>query len=225
MKTLKVNEIFVSIEGEGKRAGLPCIFVRFYGCNLNCSYCDTDYARKDDDYFVYSVSNLYEKIDSMGEFKHITLTGGEPLLQFGIDSLIDKLIENGYEVNVETNGSIFPKHYEYNSLRGNVFYTMDYKLPSSGMQSKMSLANMSGLCDRDVLKFVVGDKQDLYEALEVMERLKMPDIRTPQVYFSPVYGKIEASEIVRFLIEQRLYDCKVQLQMHKYIWDPNTRGV
>ena len=222
---MKVNEIFVSIEGEGKRAGLPCIFVRFYGCNLNCSYCDTDYARKDDQFTVYSVSNLFEKIDSMGGIKHITLTGGEPLLQPEIYSLIDRLIENEYEVNVETNGSILPKRYEYSSCRGSVFYTMDYKLPSSGMQSKMSVVNMSGLCGRDVLKFVVGDKQDLYEALEVMEQLKMLDICTPQVYFSPVYGKIEASEIVRYLIEQRLYDCKVQLQMHKYIWDPNTRGV
>lgn len=233
---MKVNEIFLSIEGEGKRAGLPCAFIRLFGCNLNCSYCDTRYSCDGKEYEILTKEQILETLQNK-RVKNVTITGGEPLIHAGIYPLIELLVENGYQVNVETNGSIRPKRRYPSGAQlfdfrdcfqnpkvkdvGSVFYTMDWKCAGSGMSDKMNIEHVNSLTDDDVLKFVVGSKDDLNEALEVIEGMTSH----PQVYFSPVYGKIEAKEIVEYLLEKRMFNCKVQLQLHKYIWDPNKRGV
>ena len=215
---MKVVEIFKSIDGEGKRAGLPTTFIRLYGCNLHCSYCDTRYGCEDDNYRIESIENILEKVRELG-VKSITVTGGEPLIHPGIEELLTRLADEGYWVNIETNGSV--RLDTFHISRKNIFCTMDYKCPSSNMENKMELENLKLLSQGDVLKFVVGDNNDLIKALEVLEQY------TPkaQVYFSPVFGKIEPANIVNFLLSTKLNDCKVQLQMHKIIWEPDRKGV
>lgn len=214
---MKVVEIFKSIDGEGKRAGLPTTFVRLYGCNLNCSYCDTRYGCEDNNYTIWSVDSIMDTIKRFG-IQSVTITGGEPLIHPGIHKLINTLLESGYWVNVETNGSIwigqFPKH-------KNLFFTMDYKSPSSGMEKRMILENLSLLTSKDVLKFVVGSEEDLDRSLEILEQYQ-PNC---QIYFSPVFKEIEPKAIVDFILYHKLNNCKVQVQLHKIIWDPKERGV
>lgn len=214
---MKVVEIFKSIDGEGKRAGLPTTFVRLYGCNLNCSYCDTRYGCEDNNYIIRSVDSIMDTIKRFG-IQSVTITGGEPLIHPGIHKLINTLLESGYWVNVETNGSIwigeFPKH-------KNLFFTMDYKSPSSGMEKRMILENLSLLTSKDVLKFVVGSEEDLDRSLEILEQYQ-PNC---QIYFSPIFKEIEPKAIVEFIIKHKLNNCKVQVQLHKIIWDPEERGV
>ena len=222
---MKVNEIFQSIEGEGKRAGLPCIFIRLFGCNLNCSYCDTRYSCEGNDYTVMSIGQIMTTLKNLyPNLKRVTVTGGEPLIHDGIRKLLQTLLEDGYDINVETNGSVLPRRFYpicYPEASGTLFYTMDWKCESSGMQGHMDYGYAEELNSDDVLKFVVGSREDLDGALAVIEKIR----NHPQIYFSPVFGKIEAKEIVDYLLEKQLYDCKVQLQLHKFIWEPTTRGV
>ena len=216
---MKVVEIFKSIDGEGKRAGLPTTFIRLYGCNLNCSYCDTRYGCENDNYIVMSIKRILDRVKDL-DCQSITITGGEPLIHSGIEKLINALYKAGYWINVETNGTqnIFPYRSNYRSER--LFFTVDYKCPSSGMTEKMN-CNFEYLNEDAVLKFVVGSQDDMVSALEFLEA---HNIKT-NVYFSPVFGKIEPVQIVDFLIENKLNDCKVQLQLHKIIWSPEEKGV
>ena len=244
---MKVVEIFNSIEGEGIRAGFPCTFIRLFGCNLNCSYCDSRYAceeeKESSDKFisyipsVMSIPEIMERVE-LFQTKRVTVTGGEPLIHPGIEKLLKALVEGGYEVNVETNGTQFPKRYilepdeffdyrkncEVRLIRpsaGKVFYTMDWKCKSSGMEDKMHIDLVNELTSDDVLKFVVGNVEDMDGALKVIEQMTSK----PHIFFSPVFGSIEPKSIVGYLQEKKLNDCRVQLQMHKFIWDPNQRGV
>ena len=223
---MDVNEIFYSIEGEGIRAGMPCVFVRFNGCNLNCNYCDTPYAHKpsDCDTDDMTVEQLVETIKFYG-CPNVTLTGGEPLLQKDIDDLLYQLVRLGFNVNIETNGTINAYDFE-NTDNSNVIVTMDYKCISSGVDRPRNLTNYIDLETKDVLKFVVGTKEDMSEAFQIISALCMAHNNSiPNIYFSPVFGKIEPSEIAEFLKSHGLYDCKVQVQLHKILWDPNKRGV
>ena len=212
---MKVVEIFKSIDGEGNRAGLPTTFIRLYGCNLNCSYCDTRYGCEDDNYKIMSIKQILDKVKEL-DCNSITITGGEPLIHPGIEQLIDTLYGMGYWINIETNGTQKIQHYGSDRL----FFTVDYKCPSSGMTEKMA-CNFEDLDKDDVLKFVVGSHEDMVSALEFLET---HNIKT-NVYFSPVFGKIEPVQIVDFLIRHKLNDCKVQLQLHKIIWNPEKKGV
>ena len=212
---MKVVEIFKSIDGEGKRAGLPTTFIRLYGCNLNCSYCDTRYCCENDNYEVMSIKRIMDRVKYL-DCNSITITGGEPLIHPGIEKLIDTLYNAGYWINIETNGTQKIQH----SGSGRLFFTVDYKCPSSGMTNEMN-CNFEDLDNDDVLKFVVGSQEDLNCALEFLET---HNIKT-NVYFSPVFGKIEPVQIVDFLLGNQLNDCKVQLQMHKIIWEPDKKGV
>ena len=217
---MKVNEIFRSIEGEGIRAGVPAVFIRLFGCNLACSYCDSVYACKGDSYVHLSISEILDRVRKVSQgCKQVTVTGGEPLIHPGIEKLLGALLREGYEVNVETNGSkdiiCYPEYED------KLFYTMDYKCSSSGMNKFMNIERLNTLTSNDVLKFVVGSVDDLNEALSVIEQLESE----PQIFFSPIFGKIEAKDIVDYILQKRLYHCRVQLQLHKYIWDPNMRGV
>lgn len=210
--SLKINEIFYSIEGEGKRAGELAAFVRLTGCNLRCSYCDTKYAFDEGE--ELSTQDIAKKLLLI---KNITLTGGEPLMQ-NVHELIKIL--RSHEINIETNGSVDIRPYlDY----PNVFFTVDYKCPSSGMESKMFNDNFALLREKDVLKFVVEDMGDLETALKVYLNYEP----ACKVYVSPVYGKIEPSTIVEFM-KAHYVICKewrIQLQLHKFIWKQDERGV
>lgn len=216
---MKVVEIFNSIEGEGKRAGLLCTFVRFAGCNLRCNYCDTKYSYDLDQCEDLSIKEI---IDCIAQYKtkRITLTGGEPLLQDDISELIDQLIELGYEINVETNGAVDIKPFVRESDK--LFFTMDYKSKSSGMNGSMISENFFYLKDTDVLKYVVQNRNDLDDMRLHLLKLKNRAFIT---YVSPVWECIEPRDIVNYMKEYDLDEVRIQVQLHKVIWDPGMRGV
>lgn len=207
---LSVNEIFFSIDGEGKRAGCLAAFVRLAGCNLRCSYCDTEYAFADG-----KPMRAEEIAEAVKGWENVTVTGGEPLCQ-DLHALLALL--QSHEVNIETNGSEDVEPYQ---VYPHVFFTLDYKCPSSGMEASMLDKNFRTLRPQDVLKFVVGTTEDLRTAQKVCEKYE-PHC---SVYLSPVFGKIEAKEIVEFMKGARYKNWRLQLQLHKYIWPPDKRGV
>ena len=215
----KVVEIFDSIDGEGKRTGELTTFIRLAGCNLRCSYCDTPYGLEFNQGNEMKISEIISKCKEYGN-KNITLTGGEPLARVFIGELITELALNNFEVNIETNGSI--PLYKAPKLK-NVFYTMDYKCPSSDVEDKMDKDNLQFLDEDDVLKFVVGSKPDLDACKNIIQNYLIK----AQIYISPVFGKIELVEIVNFMKEYKetFKNARVQVQLHKIIWDPNERGV
>lgn len=226
MTKYKVIEIFYSIDGEGRRAGELTIFIRMAGCNCQCSWCDTPQSQNCN---AGKEMTTPEIMDEIGKYKccNITLTGGEPLLQPNIEELIQELYDCDYDVNIETNGTIDPTPYlrKPNSYGGEVWATIDYKSKSSGMQSKMNTEAFKQLNDRDVVKFVVGSREELEDADKfIREVLKYEN--TPEIYFSPVFGMIEPVEIVNFMKEKNYnHRVKVQVQLHKIIWDPAMQGV
>ena len=212
-----IVEKFLSINGEGLRAGELAVFIRFKSCNLRCSYCDTKWAYENDAECEYLTD---DDICSFAQgITNITLTGGEPMLN-DIVSLCKRLTSCGHRVEIETNGSIMIA-----PLCGidGVTFTMDYKLPSSGVEGSMCLENFGHLRACDTVKFVAGTDEDLIRAHEIINRYDLTNVCN--VYFSPVFGKITALRIVEFMKEKRLNDVRVQLQLHKYIWNPEERGV
>lgn len=215
----RVNEIFSSIEGEGKRVGKLVTFIRLHGCNLKCSYCDTRYSCEGTEYEKMNTNEILRRVEQLGN-KRITLTGGEPLLAENVEELINCLVSYGCEVNIETNGSIDLT--KLNPLKLNkIIYTMDYKCPSSGMEQNMCIDNIRFLQKKDAIKFVVGDREDLERAYDV---IRLSDCRAT-VYLSPVFGKIEPVQIVEFMKEKDWQRASIQLQIHKFIWNPQERGV
>lgn len=219
-KKYKVVEKFISINGEGSRAGQLAAFIRFPYCNLNCSYCDTKYANGND--AKYDLLTCEEILNYLKENKviNVTLTGGEPLLQNDIKDLIEQLINYGYSVEIETNGSIDISPF-INDKRP--IFTLDYKLPSSNMENHMNLDNYQYLNKNDVIKFVIGNIEDLNKAKFIINKYNLLD--NVKVYFSPVFGKIDPKEIVDYMIKHHLNKVNLQLQLHKFIWDVNQRGV
>lgn len=215
---VKVSEIFSSIEGEGKRAGQLCTFIRLVGCNLRCSYCDTAYSYEGGE--ELDLEEIMALVRMLGN-RCVTITGGEPLIHPLVKRLISLLLSEGFEVNIETNGSVDLKDF-YSSFP-RLFFTMDYKCPSSGMEYGMIRSNIKRLESKDVLKFVVGTQEDLEAARSIIIEYEP----RAQVYLSPVFKKLEPSKIVEFLQKApTLFEnTKVQLQLHKFIWDPDQRGV
>ena len=222
MAEYKVVEKFVSINGEGTRAGELAVFIRMKGCNLDCRYCDTKWANQEAaSYEIMTEEDIRNYIRDTG-VKNVTLTGGEPLFSKDMDILIDYLMQDKDRVvEIETNGSVNIK--EYASMKNRASFTMDYKLGASGMEEKMCLENFAYLDRRDTVKFVVGSQEDLKRAAEIIEKYALTG--KVSVYFSPVFGAIEPEEIVDFMVQNRLNDVRMQLQMHKFIWDPEKRGV
>ncbi|MCR5737558.1 MAG: putative 7-carboxy-7-deazaguanine synthase QueE [Eubacterium sp.] len=218
---MKVVEKFVSINGESTRAGELAVFLRFKGCNLNCSYCDTKWANEVEcPYESLSVEEIVQYVKETG-IKNVTLTGGEPMLQNEIVSLVDSLLEQpGIRVEIETNGSVDLSQF---SFRKKPVFTMDYKSPSSGCNDRMCLENFRGLTGEDTVKCVVANREDLDRAKSVIEQYQLTE--KCHVYFSPVFGSIEPEEIVNYMLEHKMNDVRLQIQMHKVIWDPNQRGV
>lgn len=215
---LLVSEIFSSIEGEGIRAGYPATFIRLFGCNLRCTYCDSMYACEGTEFIKMTIPEIMSIVRSMGN-KRITLTGGEPLIHKNVKELILALIADDCEVNIETNGAVDIAPYVD---MADVIITMDFKCTDSGMREKMIHNNLFHLRTKDVLKFVVGSRQDLLDMLSVVSAFKS---LTAQVFVSPVFGKIEPVEIVNFIKEHKLQGVRLQLQLHKFIWEPQKRGV
>lgn len=220
---LKVMEIFHSIDGEGIRAGELTTFIRLAGCNLHCKYCDTAYSIKPNkDQFAYwTVDALVNEV----KYKNVTITGGEPLLHGETMQLAEKLVKLGRNVNIETNGTIVPPPRSDEAL-GEIFYTVDYKCGASGHEDKMKPEVFKPLALFDVIKCVVGSWEDMENALKKLKEWipTLGGATSPWVYFSPVFGKIEPREIVKFMQEKNLVGkFRVQLQLHKFIWDPRER--
>lgn len=222
MGRFKVVEKFISINGEGRCAGELAVFIRFAGCNLNCSYCDTQWANEvDAPYEILSEEEIYAYIREQN-VKNVTLTGGEPLIQENIGRLI-KLLSKDKElrIEVETNGAVLLK--DFISIGENVTFTLDYKLPGSKMNHKMVMENYDLLRTNDTVKFVVSDREDLDKAREIIDKYKLPERVT--CYLSSSFGVIKPEDIVNYMMENHMNNVKLQLQMHKYIWNPNRKGV
>lgn len=217
----RVAEKFVSINGEGRWNGELAVFIRFANCNLDCSYCDTRWANVDGVvYETMSKEEIKDYIIDTG-VKRVTLTGGEPLLVEGIIELLkDLALLDNIFVEVETNGSVDIKPFIFSE---NISFTVDYKGRSSNMERKMYLKNYENIRKNDTVKFVLGTYDDMNKALDVINQFSL--LEKVKVYFSPSYDEISPAEIVEFMIENRLNRVKMQLQMHKYIWNPNKKGV
>ena len=217
----KVAEKFVSINGEGTKAGQPAVFIRLAGCNLRCSYCDTMWANGSDTPFEPMTEDGIAAYIADSGIKNVTLTGGEPLMAENVRVLLERLSHEDIAVEIETNGSADISVCDGISPRPSV--TLDYKLPSSGMEKHMLMSNYDRLTNNDTVKFVAGSHDDLEKALEVIKKYDLTN--KCHVYFSPVFGKIEPAEMVDFILEHKLNGVNFQLQLHKFIWDPNKRGV
>ena len=247
---MNVIEIFASIDGEGSRQGLLTTFLRLHDCNIRCSYCDTTYSYCIDSVFTeMTAAEVADVIESLGNHR-ITITGGEPLLQeAAVVELIDELnrrkaetmqdntsgqagstciididkfdkremLNNSlYDFNIETNGTIIPSFH-----RDNVWFTYDYKTPSSLAEESMNIDIFKVATERDLIKFVVGSPEDL----DCMRRIIDQYPTAAQIYVSPVWGQIEAVLIIDYMKAYNLQNVRFQLQIHKFVWDPDTKGV
>jgi len=247
---MNVIEIFASIDGEGSRQGLLTTFLRLHDCNIRCSYCDTTYSYGIDSVFTeMTAAEVANVIESLGNHR-ITITGGEPLLQeAAVVELIDELnrrkaetmqdntsgqagstciididkfdkremLNNSlYDFNIETNGTIIPSFH-----RDNVWFTYDYKTPSSLAEESMNIDIFKVATERDLIKFVVGSPEDL----DCMRRIIDQYPTAAQIYVSPVWGQIEAVLIIDYMKAYNLQNVRFQLQIHKFVWDPDAKGV
>jgi 7-carboxy-7-deazaguanine synthase len=216
-----VAERFVSINGEGRKAGELAVFIRFRKCNLNCSYCDTKWANTEDcPAEMLSAEQIAGYVYGTG-VKNVTLTGGEPLLQENLGELIDILMEQGNSVEIETNGSISIA--ELSRRENRPSFTLDYKLPDSNMERAMDLGNYNYIRQNDTVKFVAGSISDLETAVKIIEKYEL--LKKCSVYISPVFNRINPADIVDFMKKNNLNGVKLQLQLHKFIWNPEERGV
>ena len=211
---IKINEIYLSIQGESTHTGLPCIFIRLTGCNLRCSWCDTAYAFHEGKNM--SIDEILQKIENFG-IHLVEITGGEPLMQDNVYTLMRRLIENGYKVMLETGGSI-----SLERVPKDVIKIMDLKCPGSGEQEKNNLDNLKLLAPHDEVKFVILDKKDYEWSRDIIKRYKINE--TAHILVSPVFDKLELKEMVKWILEDRL-PVRLQTQLHKIIWDKNTIGV
>ena len=226
---MKIVEIFDSIDGEGLRTGQTAAFIRLAGCNLRCTYCDTLYALFDEDepceYTEMSVDEVFDTVNK--SFKRITLTGGEPLLHTEAAELCNRLADAGCEVNIETNGAVDIESFlDKISSKDKIFFTIDYKLPSSGMTDKMLWHNFEVLRPCDVVKFVVGSDEDAELMVKITEMLNNMYKEKPHIYAGAVFGSFEPSKLVDLIVKEPiLKDVTFQLQVHKFVWNPEERGV
>lgn len=216
---MQVIEKFVSINGEGLKQGELALFIRFKGCNLRCSFCDTLYSFENPIYTEESISDILDFCKSKN-IKNITLTGGEPLLQKDIYVLMEELSKNNFNIEVETNGAIDIKKF---INIPNVSFTLDYKLPTSLMEKHMLTENYKYITKKDSVKFVCGTIDDLNKMKEVIFKYDL--INKTNCIISPVFNMIKLEDIVNFMIDNNLNGVRFSLQIHKIIWDPNKRGV
>lgn len=219
-----IIEKFLSVDGEGPSSGELATFIRFQNCNLRCSWCDTKYSWNSDDINErLSVEEIYKYIKN-NNVNNVTLTGGEPLIQKDIDTLLSILNEDkDLIIHIETNGSVDIEPFKKKHTKGNISYIVDFKLPSSNMKQKMNYNNLKCVEKNDVYKFVIGSMEDLSLAHSIIKEYNLSD--KCSVYLSPVSGSIEMAQIVEFMKENKMNKVKLQVQMHKIIWDKDARGV
>lgn len=211
---LRINEIFYSIQGESSLAGLPCIFIRLTFCNLRCSYCDTEYAfYEGTDYSIDEILFEIKKYDC----NLVEITGGEPLVQKEILSLMNVFCDSGYDVMIETGGSLPIKE-----IDPRVKVIIDLKCPSSKMSHKNLYENINFLKPIDEVKFVIGNREDYDWAKDIIEKYLLTE--KCAILFSNVFSKLEPVQLAEWILKDNL-KVRFQIQMHKYIWDPSKRGV
>jgi len=213
--SLDICEIFYSLQGESTRAGLACVFVRLSGCNLSCSWCDTTYAA------VQPVSMTIDEIVgrvAAFECPMVEITGGEPLIQPQTPALISALLEKGFQVLLETNGSLSIASVDPACIR-----IMDVKCPSSGEAGSFLFDNFNHMTARDEIKFVVGSRQD-YEYAASFIKAHLVNHPREKIHICPVFETIELSDLAAWILKDRL-GARLSLQQHKIIWDPDLRGV
>lgn len=213
---LDICEIFFSLQGESTFAGLPCVFVRLSGCNLDCSYCDTAYAKTEST--SLSIEKILDRIRSY-RCNLVEITGGEPLIQPNTVPLISLLIENGYTVLLETNGSM-----SIQPVPGECIKIMDVKCPSSGESHRNMAENFPLLSAFDEIKFVVGDREDYKYARSVILDKKAACVPGKRTHISPVFNKLNPRKLASWILADRL-EARLSLQLHKFIWDSEQRGV
>jgi 7-carboxy-7-deazaguanine synthase len=212
---LTINEIFHSIQGESTHAGRPCVFVRLTACDLRCSWCDTPYAFTEG--HKVSVDDVVARVKEYG-CPVVEITGGEPLLQKNVYPLMQRLLDEKLTVMVETGGHLSIEHVPPGVLR-----IMDVKCPGSGESHRNEWTNMDRLVATDEVKFVIKDRADYEYARDVVTRHQLTG-RVAAVLFSPVHGVLDARTLAEWVLADRL-PVRLQLQVHKYIWAPDTRGV
>ena len=211
---LEVSESFASLMGESTRAGMPAYFIRLTGCNLRCRYCDTAYAYEGGR--EMTVAALVEMVRAQPQ-RLVLVTGGEPLLQAETPALLRELVEAGFTTCLETNGSL-----PIGAVDARVHRIMDVKGPGSGMAEHNDWGNLDLLTPGDEVKFVVGDRSDFTWALEVIERHDLAERLA--VLISPVFGQVSLQEAAAWILASGL-PVRLNLQLHKYIWGPEVRGV
>ena len=214
ISTLRVTEIFYSIQGESTYAGQPCVFVRLTGCPLRCSWCDTTYAfhgGKD-----MSLESVLKQVNSYA-CPLVEVTGGEPLAQPAAFPLITKLCDEKFEVLVETSGSI-----DITSVDSRAQIIMDIKCPSSQMEDQTHWENLQHITSKDQIKFVISNRQDYDWAVDIVKRRQITDLCP--VLFSPAFGSQALQPMAEWILQDQL-KVRFQIQLHKIIWNPETRGV
>ena len=212
---LTINEIFHSIQGESSRAGQLCVFVRLTACDLRCSWCDTSYAFHEGR--SMSVDEVVAAVEAHGT-PLVEITGGEPLLQDDVYPLIDRLLAGGRTVMLETGG-----HRPITRVPAAVLKIVDIKCPASGEAAKNDWANLDRLAPHDEVKFVVQDRADYEFAREAIARHDLPS-RAAAILMSPVHGVLDPRTLSEWMLADRL-PARLQIQLHKIIWSPTTRGV
>jgi 7-carboxy-7-deazaguanine synthase len=214
-KTLTINEIYHSIQGESTWAGEPCVFVRLTFCDLRCTYCDTEYA-----FYEGKKQTLDEIVRAVEAFQCplVEITGGEPLLQKNVLTLMTMLADGGHTVLLETSGA-----HDISGVDPRVHRIMDLKTPGSGESDRNVFSNIEHLTKLDEVKFVIGSREDYEWSREQVERHALPQ-RCRAVLFSPIFGRIDPREIVEWILADKL-PVRFQLQMHKFIWTPTAPGV
>lgn len=211
---LKVNEIFYSIQGESSKAGLPCVFIRLTYCNLRCTYCDTEYA-----FYEGTDKSIEEIINEIKKYNCnlVEITGGEPLFQNESIKLMKRLCDDGFEVMLETSGSL-----PINEVDKRVMIIMDLKCPSSKMMKKNLYENINYIKPNDEIKFVIGTREDYEWTKQIISKYDLTKKCT--VLLSVVFNQLEPITLVNWILEDKL-NVRFQLQMHKYIWNPEMKGV
>lgn len=212
--SLRVTEVFYSIQGESTFAGQPCVFIRLTGCPLRCTWCDTEYS-----FYGGTMQTIDQLLEQVAQYgcRLVELTGGEPLAQPDAHTLIHRLCDSGHTVLIETSGAI-----DTAPVDARARLILDVKCPGSGMADRMHWPNLDRLTGQDEVKFVLADRADYDWARDIIQRYRLAE-RCP-ILFSPVFGTLELRALAEWMLADRV-PARFQVQLHKYIWAPDMRGV